>query len=359
MASPPVGHNGGPDFYTDCGWVAIARAMRKHPLVGFHLHVTPCDANKGAMQPALAWIDLIMECRYQPGEVTNNGKKMQLQRGQLVGATSWLADRWNWTPKTVRNWLEKLEKAGMISFGAADENKGELKGRLDGRLEGRSTGRSTGRFANIITLCNYDEYQLAQRAQGQVEGQVQGQVEGQVDGPEKGRLDAIYPRARETSKQDNKETITKTHTPAREEIASQPAQSERGAARDGEVCVGEGVYASADSVRHRAFTISLPAVSMQLVLANLGLNKTECDDLARQTSIAAALQWAAEIDRGRLPYDVLPKSIPNALRASAVNLRTQGEINAKRVNGAGRRESKPVTQSEALRAIQAITGDLS
>jgi hypothetical protein len=118
-----------------------------------------------------------------------------------------LADRWNWTPKSVRNWLEKLEKAGMISFGSPEDSKGELKGRLEGTSEGRSEGRSKGRFANIITLCNYDEYQLPQRAQGQVRGQVQGQVQGQVGGSEKGRLDAIYPRARETSKQDNKQTI--------------------------------------------------------------------------------------------------------------------------------------------------------
>ena len=62
-------HNGGPALDDDSGWVAIARAMRTHAVVGFDLFVNPCDANRGALQPALAWIDLIMECRFKDGTV--------------------------------------------------------------------------------------------------------------------------------------------------------------------------------------------------------------------------------------------------------------------------------------------------
>lgn len=101
-----LGHNGGPTFATDGGWVAIARSMRNHPIVGFHLHVNPADPGLGAMQPALAFIDLIMECRYEAGFVMNGGRKMAIQRGQMVGAVSWLAARWNWSPKTVRGFLD-------------------------------------------------------------------------------------------------------------------------------------------------------------------------------------------------------------------------------------------------------------
>ena len=206
MSSPSIGHNGGPSFNPDSGWVAIARAIRSHPIVGMHLHGTPCDPSKGAVQPMVAFIDLIMECRYAAGEVTNNGRKMRLERGQLLGATSWLAMRWNWTPKAVRVWLQKLEDHGMISLGFPEKNEGELEGRLsgtsDGMSHGTSKGRSKGRFANIITICNYALYQLPKTEEGQVEGRVGRQVEGQVErhvvGPKKGGLDTIYPDRKST-----------------------------------------------------------------------------------------------------------------------------------------------------------------
>jgi len=139
-----IGHNGGPVFQSDAGFVAIFRAMRSHPIVGFHLFAKPCDANKGAVQPALAFIDLIMECRYEDGFVTNGGRKMDIGRGQLVGAVSWLAARWNWTPMAVRVWLDKLEADGMISRSVPGDTK---------------NNKHKGKVATVITLCNYDQYQ--------------------------------------------------------------------------------------------------------------------------------------------------------------------------------------------------------
>jgi hypothetical protein len=137
-----IGHNGAPTF--EGGWVAIARSMRNHPLVGFHLFAKPCDPARGALQPALAFIDLLMECRYEGGFVMNGGRKMEVKRGQLIGAVSWLANRWNWTPMAVRVWLDKLEADAMISRhipGASNHNK------------------HVGKVATVITLCNYDQYQ--------------------------------------------------------------------------------------------------------------------------------------------------------------------------------------------------------
>lgn len=138
------GHNGPPTFSSESGWVAIARSIRSHPLVGIHLFAKPMDANRGAVQPMSAFIDLIMECRYEDGFVVNGGRKMEVQRGQLVGAVSWLAARWNWTPMAVRIWLDKLESDMMISRfvpGSSKDNK------------------HVGRASTIISLCNYDQYQ--------------------------------------------------------------------------------------------------------------------------------------------------------------------------------------------------------
>jgi hypothetical protein len=152
-----IGHNGALTFSSDNGWVAIARSIRTHPLVGIHLFAKPLDPSRGAVQPMLAFIDLIMECRYEDGFVQNGGRKMEVKRGQMVGAVSWLASRWNWTPMAVRIWLDKLEADMMISRfvpGASESNK------------------HRGRIATILSLCNYDQYQKSPTNEQQTKQQI-------------------------------------------------------------------------------------------------------------------------------------------------------------------------------------------
>lgn len=156
-----IGHNGGPPMIRgNDGWIAISRAIRTHWLVGFGQPVTPMDGTRGAHSRSEAFIDLLMECRYEAGTVSNGGRKMTLQPGQVVGAISWLASRWNWTPKTVRLWLDKLQQDGMIER-AADQHQGKQ--------------------AAIITVCNYSEYQLLQEQQWQAKG-TQGAGKGHTKG---------------------------------------------------------------------------------------------------------------------------------------------------------------------------------
>lgn len=97
-----------------------------------------------------------MECRYADGFVENAGRKMRLERGSVVGAVSWLGHRWNWTPQTVRTFLDKLEDDGMILRhvpGASENNK------------------HVGRSATIISVCNYDKYQNPNMSAQQTEQQ--------------------------------------------------------------------------------------------------------------------------------------------------------------------------------------------
>ena len=117
------------------------------------------NPKRGVYSRAEAFIDLIMECRYDACTVSNGGVKMELQPGQLVGAISWLASRWNWTPKTVRIWLDKLHDDGMI------ERVAPLRGKQ----------------AAIITLNNYSDYQFSPSAEGQANGK-QGENKGQTKG---------------------------------------------------------------------------------------------------------------------------------------------------------------------------------
>lgn len=160
--------------YGSQGWVAVARAMRFHPLVGCGRPVTPADPEKGFCWSRYeAWQDLIMECRYESGKVNNGGRIMEIKPGQLLGAVSWLANRWNWTPKTVRNFLDKLEDEGMMEAGYADHAGEQINPE-----SGKDSGKHKGKQARVLTICKYDIYQLWSRHKGQIERQIEGQMEG-------------------------------------------------------------------------------------------------------------------------------------------------------------------------------------
>lgn len=191
-----IGANNGPPMESDKdtydggadGWVAVARAMRFHPLVGCGQSVAASDPSRGVWSRYEAWQDLIMECRYEPGQVMNGGKAIALLPGQLVGAVSYLGQRWNWTPKTVRLFLDRLEDEGMIEPGYGTEenaaNSTKLNGASEiddskGKQKDKQEGKHKGKQARVLTICKYDIYQLSYRQQGQTEGQIKGQIKGQ------------------------------------------------------------------------------------------------------------------------------------------------------------------------------------
>lgn len=145
-------HNGGPSLdvpegFDKLGWIAIHRSIRDHWLVGFGKPVAPADPSRGAHSQHEAFSDLIMNCRYDSGFVVNNGRKMKVEPGQLLGGVAWLANRWNWTSKKVRWFLDNLESDGMISRSIPD-------------AKGRANGTFKGNQKMVITLCNYSNYQF-------------------------------------------------------------------------------------------------------------------------------------------------------------------------------------------------------
>ncbi len=184
-------HNGGPHLDDSPstmggeGWVAVRREMRAHYLVGFGKTVTPQDPERGFVYSrAEAWLDLIMECRYKEGTVMNGGKKMELKPGQLTGARSWLAHRWNWTPKAVRWFLETLEEEGMIE--RSSPGVSETRQMPDGILNSSNKGQQKGKQSQVITICNYSNYQFVKDIEGPAKGQAEGQ-QGASKGPARGQ----------------------------------------------------------------------------------------------------------------------------------------------------------------------------
>jgi hypothetical protein len=88
---------------------------------------------------------------------------------------------------------------------------------------------------------------------------------------------------------------------------------EQDAAREDHV--GHGVFVNCETVRHKDFRISLPALEMAV---NGRMPKPE----VKAKAVAHALQWAAEIEGGKKPADVVPTKIANFLAASLM-----GDIN--------------------------------
>lgn len=165
------GHNGGPPLTPldpkAAGWIAVHRDIRDHPLVGFGKPVKPDDPRRGSHSRNEAWTDLIMECRYQEGRVLNGGKPMTIYAGEMVGAVSWLAHRWNWTPATVRWFLNQLEDDGMITRSQVRPN-GERVSTKSDNVKGKQSA--------IISVCNYFIYQMSAGGEQQSERQSSSNV---------------------------------------------------------------------------------------------------------------------------------------------------------------------------------------
>jgi len=176
--------------------------MRGHWLVGFGRAVDAADPDRGfVLSRAEAWIDLLMECRYEAGFVDNAGRKMEVRPGQLLGAVSWLASRWNWTPKTVRGFLDKLENDGMIERFAP----------------GTETGAQRGKQATIVSVCNFGAFQLINTLDGLAAGHAEGE-----HGASKGHAEGnIYKENKGTKEQEKKEGELSLPLPA---VADSPAQ---------------------------------------------------------------------------------------------------------------------------------------
>lgn len=198
-----LGHNNGPEWPQNPGnWIAVSRDIRKHPIVGFNKPVTPADPSRGSASRNEAWMDLLFMAAYQPSQVVARGDVVLINVGQLVGARRFLAERWNWTDKTVRWFLTQLASEGMISMEMAafeSREKGEIRGPEKGHVrgpvelplwtteEGPHTTRGKSAPPSVITICNYRKYQiLADAIEDYLRGPVPAVPSGNSNGQDKG-----------------------------------------------------------------------------------------------------------------------------------------------------------------------------
>ena len=124
------------------GWIKISRTIVYHWLWA--------DAERLKW-----WFDLLFMAAWEDKKVMHDSHLFTLQRGQIIASVSFLADRWGKSHPTVIRFLKMLEDEGMVYR------------------------QTLYRQTPIITICNYDRYQV--KEEGQVDTQIDTIVDSQVD----------------------------------------------------------------------------------------------------------------------------------------------------------------------------------
>ena len=85
-----------------------------------------------------AWLWLIKEAAWKSGSVRTKAGPRNVERGELISSTRFMAKRWRWSEARVRRFLRRLILASMVVT-LTDKN------------------------STHITICNYDTYQDMRR----------------------------------------------------------------------------------------------------------------------------------------------------------------------------------------------------
>lgn len=96
---------------------------------------------------AWAFASLILRAAWKPTRVRYKDYSFVLERGQVAVSMRDLASRWGRSKNWAHRFLDRLEEAGMVD-----------KKRDRGR---DSTGTGSGTAPTVITICNYDKFQVS------------------------------------------------------------------------------------------------------------------------------------------------------------------------------------------------------
>lgn len=140
---------------TNKGWISLYRSIQDHWL----WQEKPYDK-------AHAWLDLLLSANHKEAKILMDNTLIKLEKGSFFTSELKLADRWGWSKKKVRNFLELLSNDNMI-----------VK---------ESTKKGTK-----ITIVNYEVYQQ------------RGNHEGTITEPQRNHEGTITEPLRNTNNNDN------------------------------------------------------------------------------------------------------------------------------------------------------------
>jgi len=110
------------------GWYRMHRGWMDHPVF---------RGDEFSRRDAFQW--LIQEACFKPTDVRVASTIITLQRGQLAHSLRYLAKAWGWSEPRVRRFLKATQEAKIIDASA-------------------DAGQT------VITICNYEKYQVSPRA---------------------------------------------------------------------------------------------------------------------------------------------------------------------------------------------------
>ena len=119
---------------TDKGYIKVYRDIRDHWI---------WTDEEEPFSRGQAWIDLIMMVNHNDKDVLFNGRLIHVEKGCRITSLRRLSERWKWSIHKVSDFLNLLEKEGMISQ-VRDSKK------------------------TLITLINYGVYQSERGSKGTV-----------------------------------------------------------------------------------------------------------------------------------------------------------------------------------------------
>jgi hypothetical protein len=137
------------------GYIAIARGIFDHHLFR--------EGRKFSRLEAWEW--LIKEAAWKPMATRTRRGAVHLERGQLAVTVRDLGKTWGWPRTNTARFLLALTKEGMIGIKKAHVNA----------VPGTVSGTAPETAITIISVCKYDEFQLAKKSVGQKAGQSAGQ----------------------------------------------------------------------------------------------------------------------------------------------------------------------------------------
>ncbi|RAI26974.1 hypothetical protein CH340_24785, partial [Rhodoplanes serenus] len=126
------------------GVFAIDRGVWDHPML----------KSRDPFSRREAWMWLISEAAWKPRVVMIEGRRIALERGQLVHSIRFMAEKWGWPKSNVARFLEALKTETMI-------------------------GTESGTGVTVITISKYNEYQRVSLPERDSDGPEDGTAAGQ------------------------------------------------------------------------------------------------------------------------------------------------------------------------------------
>lgn len=137
------------------GYIAVSRSIFEHPLF------------KNRDDWTVAWVKLIAAAAWKPQAHSGRWGSAHVNRGQLASTVRALAAMLGWPKSSVEYFLDRLEASEMIG-----------KEQFRTRINTKDTVKNSQRIT-IITICNYDKFQIKPRLTNGKVGQGVGQGVGQ------------------------------------------------------------------------------------------------------------------------------------------------------------------------------------